>query len=110
VNEVDSMVEQNRASKTKSRKRWRPLSAFKHRLAENFFRVRHLFGSCLAARARRKPGNKLAWGGGSPSQRNADLLWTVDVCGENEDGIENEQSEEEDDAATDEEEVGAWEP
>jgi hypothetical protein len=34
----------------------------------------------------------------------------VDVCGENEDGIENEQSEEEDDAATDEEEVGAWEP
>ena len=41
---------------------------------------------------------------------NADLLWTVDVCGENEDGIEIEQSEEEKDAATDEEEVGAWEP
>lgn len=49
------MEEQNRASKTKSRKRWRPLSAFKDRLAENFFRMRHLFGSCLAARARRRP-------------------------------------------------------
>ncbi|KAJ8116466.1 hypothetical protein OPT61_g2123 [Boeremia exigua] len=52
--------------------------------------MRHLFGSCLAARARRKPGDKLAWGRRSPSQRKCGLTlgfgW---LCGEDKDGIES---------------------
>lgn len=83
------MEEQDRASKTKSLNKSRPLSAFKCTGSPKISAImRHLFGSFLAARARRMTGNNLRGAGDRLDNENVDLLCAVRLCGEDMDGIE----------------------